>query len=284
LSDELVAAALDRTQSSGVRWQAARAVDEIGPDAARDRLLPILEEAPGDDSADHLLRAHALRVLWLRRLTTAELLEDLARNKVSSGDEYAPVVERRLLEELAGSDIVAALGWVAARAAQDDGPLQLLIEGIVEVAANRLAAEGVTGALARAMVGRVRPRAYVVVRKTEDIAGALRTQAEIDRERLADALAAEVRDSWDCYDISRWMARLELPFEVVLDRVEGATGPAAFLWTEALTTDPRLRERPSVLDELRAAADRAVDPAVGARLAQVEEFLGEARPSPEDAP
>ncbi len=178
--------------------------------------------------------------------------------------------EGRFLREATGAHLVEALDWVGSRADKPDGALETLIGGVFGAAARHLPEDGVAAALARAMVARVRPKAYVLSSPgASDVQAALREQAVDDRVRLADAVAASVVSALDCYELDRWVASLELPYDEVLKRVTTASGAALTFWTEVVAVDPRTRSGPVYQDAILRIVEVMGDSSAKERLTAI---------------
>lgn len=259
LADDLAGLALDAGEPLDVRWRAARALGGQGFEAERVRLIPLAEDAAGTEPAGHLLRAFAMATLWPEHLSTESALDILAQHKSGARDEYGLVFEAGFIRALAGQQAASALDWVASRADEQDGALVVLIGEIFESAAHHLSEDDVPAALARAMLARVRPHAYVLDRNADEVQAALREQALVSRLGLADELAAGVVRDGDYFELDRWIVALDLPCLDIIARAAGAVGPALGLWMAVLRADPRTWVDAAWGDELQRAAEVAVE-------------------------
>jgi hypothetical protein len=282
LAPTLVVLALSEDESFDVRGRAVRALGEISTPSQKATLRPVLEQLEGDAGPAHRFRAYLLNTLWPVQISAADVLQTLARHKHDLADEYASLVEYRFVRDLQDADVVEALTWISDVASAPLGPLENLISGIVEAAAKRIESEGVRNALARSMVARIRHHAYFVDERERAIQDALLQHPDEFRLPLADAVAAQLRSDDDPFEVDRWIAALQLPYETVLERLSGVDGPVADLWLHALQFDPRTWRSPECLPLIRAAAAQmAPDSGVRRRLEELERQVLKAASMPQ---
>jgi hypothetical protein len=112
LSTELVALALDPSETRLVREAAAQAVAQIGDDASKDRLKP-LALGKHDDDPDDELKGHSLHAVWPVHVTAEELFTALTPPKREDFiGAYHSFLFYQVVPRLELADLPVAVRWV----------------------------------------------------------------------------------------------------------------------------------------------------------------------------
>lgn len=117
---DVLAVALDPTDDSSLRAQAVSALETCADEAIRPQLLPLARTQLGPDPLLDI-KGNALRLLWPRHLTSADLFGLLTLPDDGYIGAYVMFVTRELPDSLAGDDFVPALQWITAYARNATG-------------------------------------------------------------------------------------------------------------------------------------------------------------------
>ncbi len=130
LEETLVAVALDETAHVTLRANAIHAIERMGSDMSRRKLLPIAIGDAGDDPDDEL-RGDALNVLWPDLLSPEELFECLTPPKRNNlFGSYWAFLNYKLLDSIRPEGWSVALRWV--RRHQRRGRLEITMNRLAD--------------------------------------------------------------------------------------------------------------------------------------------------------
>ena len=133
LVDALLRVALDGTDEHHIRVSAAATVGQLGDDAAKARLLPLLTD--GNDPDDEL-KGIALGALWPERLTANELFTVLTvpqdQHLIGMYEHF--LSSEHVVEHLRVADLPSALTWAQQQALVQHPTISNLVDGILMLA------------------------------------------------------------------------------------------------------------------------------------------------------
>lgn len=184
LQDEVVEVALDPTEGSLVRKEAAHFVAVAGDGPTRAGLLPLASGSAGDDPDDDL-KGNGLRAVWPEHIGAEELFALLAPpNNPNYMGAYEAFLNYELVDRLRISDLPAALAWVEEQDpdARRSFRFEELADQIMQRTWDELHSPGIAAVFARAALARLKRTEQVVADKNE-IFGA--KQEPIFSERVA---------------------------------------------------------------------------------------------------
>jgi hypothetical protein len=160
LSPELVALALDPSETRLVREAAAQAVAQIGDDASKARLKP-LAVGQNDDDSDDELKGHSLQAVWPAHVTAEELFTALTPPR---RDDFIGAYRGFLLSQvvlhLELADLPVAVQWAEQhppRATMQGltGEFKPLADAIIRLALEHLDEPAVLAAVAHLVLSRL---------------------------------------------------------------------------------------------------------------------------------
>ncbi|HEU5380437.1 MAG TPA: hypothetical protein VFV38_33855 [Ktedonobacteraceae bacterium] len=160
LSSELVALALDTSEERLVREASAQAVAEMGNDASKASLKPLVLEQHEDDPDDEL-KGHSLRAVWPAHMTVEELFAALTPPKRHDFiGAYYIFLSSEIAPSLGPADLPVALQWVEQhppRATMQGltGELKPLTDAIIRLALEHLDEPGILAAVAQLILSRL---------------------------------------------------------------------------------------------------------------------------------
>ena len=133
LVDALVRVALDGTDEHIIRVSAAAAVSQLGDDATKARLKPLLTDS---DDPDDELKGMALRAVWPQSLTAEELFATLTapRDLHLIGVYEQFIFSERIVDHLRAIDLPAALAWAQQYALVQHPAISNLVDSILALA------------------------------------------------------------------------------------------------------------------------------------------------------
>lgn len=143
LQDALVAVAIDSTDDHHIRDQAAHAIAEIGDEAHRQELLPLLNADEAEDPDDQL-RGCAMRSLWPKRLIKLEELLKAIKTprRESFAGTYYVFLAHDFVSHLMPEEVHCVLEWLCNQSKDDaddsNAGLRRLSDGVVSLAVERL--------------------------------------------------------------------------------------------------------------------------------------------------
>jgi len=148
LVDTLLQVAHDGTEEHIIRVSAAFAVGQIGDDAAKEQLKPLLTD--GHDPDDEL-KGIALQALWPGSLTAADLFAILTPPQDSHliGMYEHFLSSRQVVEHLKTADLLAALAWTQQQAPVPHPTISNLVDGILMLAWQHLEVSKIMQAFAQ---------------------------------------------------------------------------------------------------------------------------------------
>lgn len=187
LQDELVAVALDETEAIGTRVNAAYAIVKIGDKGAREALMPLALGQAGPDP-DNELKGCGFRAVWPDSLSAQNLFFLLTTpRRRSFHGAYARFLSQDLLPHLKPQDLPLALRWVSENVSDHDELSRFgrLASEILSEAWNHLDDPGVTPALAKALLSRLR-------HSDADLAEVIANSDDNKRRQILEAVIAEL--------------------------------------------------------------------------------------------
>lgn len=108
---------LDSRQPYWLRTKAARALNQLGDENTKVRLLPLAVVQSNDDPEDEL-KGHALRIVYPKYLTAIKVLESLTQPKSKiMGGVYQEFLAREFAESLQVADLPSVLRWLGEQTA-----------------------------------------------------------------------------------------------------------------------------------------------------------------------
>ena len=155
---DLADIALSPSADAGLRNSAAAAAAALGAREVRARLRPLAFGEAGEDPDDEL-KGSGLKALWPDLVSASELFPLLTPPKQRGlSGTYTGFLYDHLIEKLAVADLPVALDWFSKQDHRQHlfGPMDRLMDRIVQFAWDNLEKAGVTSALATAIVSRVR--------------------------------------------------------------------------------------------------------------------------------
>lgn len=192
LNDDLSKVVLDPSDTLAIRVQAAYAIGRIGDDATKAKLKPLLEADAPDDRQDEL-RGSVLRALWPSHLIRAAELFPLIKPPKSEGfiGVYRLFLSSELVQNLASEDLVLALQFISNLSQprhEMDTSFESLMDGIVTKAWEHLDKPGVTEALAKFVVSRLKHHDEIIEGKLNKTDQLIFEHDEDKRRRLLKAV------------------------------------------------------------------------------------------------
>ena len=150
LQDELADVALDVSEDTNLRIQAAYAVTRVAEESTKFRLLPLACGMAGDDPDDEL-KGCGLMAVWPLHITADKLFGLLTRPKSELFGSYYGFLHRGFLEHLECEDLLVALAWVEQQIPDEMSlhPFAEAMHQILLLAWDRLHEAGVLEAFAR---------------------------------------------------------------------------------------------------------------------------------------
>ncbi len=158
LGPDLADIALDPSTDAGLRNSAAAAAAAVGLREVKARLRPLAFGEAGDDPDDEL-KGSGLRAVWPDLITASELFSLLTPPKQRGlSGMYSRFLYDDVIERMAVQDLPVALEWFSKQDHRQRllGPMDRLMDRIVQFAWDNLGEPGVASALATAIVSRVR--------------------------------------------------------------------------------------------------------------------------------
>ena len=158
LGPDLADIALDPAVDAGLRNSAAAAASAVGSREVRARLRPLALGEAGDDPDDEL-KGSGLMAIWPDFISALELFPLLTAPKQSGlSGMYSRFLYDHVIEEMAVKDLPVALEWFSKQQHRQHlpGPMDRLMDRIVQFAWDNLNEPGVASGLATAVVSRVR--------------------------------------------------------------------------------------------------------------------------------
>ncbi len=173
LQDTLVAVALDTSDVHHIRDQAAHAIAEIGDDAHRRQILPLVTADEAEDPDDQL-RGCAMRALWSRRLIALDDLLAAIRSprRQSFMGSYDLFMVQDFVTQLTPDEIPRVLDWLCNH--HEDDPddssvgLRRLSDSVVSLAVERLDDASTRVALAKYALQKLEERDSVYSSLADD--------------------------------------------------------------------------------------------------------------------
>ena len=161
LVDTLVSVALDGTNEHVIRVSAAAAVGQLGDDAAKARLEPLLRD--GNDPDDEL-KGMVLRALWPGYLTADELFATLTvpQDLHLIGMYEGFLSSERVVEHLHEADLPVALAWAQQQALAQHRTISNLVDGILMLAWQSLEAPEIVQAFSQVVRQRFERHAAMI--------------------------------------------------------------------------------------------------------------------------
>ncbi|MGE0469357.1 MAG: hypothetical protein AB7L09_09980 [Nitrospira sp.] len=208
LNGDLSTVVLDHSDTLAIRVQAAYAIGRIGDDATRERIKSLLTGEMPDDRQDEL-KGSILRALWPSHISAAELFPLLTPPK-SEGfvGAYRVFLSSELAQSITAENLIPALQF-ASELRQPrykmDLSLESLMDGIVTKAWENLDEPGVTEALAKFVVSRLKHHDEIIRGKLDKADQFVFQQNEDKRRRLLKAVLfavaehPETEGSWLLY-------------------------------------------------------------------------------------
>lgn len=192
LNGDLSKVVLDLSDTLEIRVQAAYAIGRIGDDATKTKLKPLLETDAPDDRQDEL-RGSILRALWPSNLIRAAELFPLIKPPKSEGfiGVYRLFLSAELVQNLASEDLVLALQFISNLSQprhEMDRSFGSLMDGIVPKAWEHLDKPGVTEALAKFVVTRLKHHDEIIEGKLNKTDQLTFEHDEDKRRRLLKAV------------------------------------------------------------------------------------------------
>jgi hypothetical protein len=158
LGPELADVALGVLADAGLRNSAAAAAAALGSRELRARLRPLAFGEAGEDPDDEL-KGSGLMALWPDLITASELFSLLIppKNRQLSGT-YSRFLYDHVIEKTAVRDIPVALDWLSKQQHRQHliGPMDRLMDRIVQLAWDNIGEPEVPSCLATAIVSRLR--------------------------------------------------------------------------------------------------------------------------------
>jgi len=244
LETALLAIALDAVAALSTRWTAVLALGEVGSEETHAALRPLLDTIQGPSSASHRLRGQVLSVVWPRYLSTSEALEYLRILQQSPTDEYRETFGSRFVPRMGPVHLAEALAWIRTTTDQDDGALDRRMAEILLAAAGSIDDDRVCAELASTLVARAKSRNHTIPFDESKFFDTLSGYSDELRTTFADALAVEYASqdggpAGTVYEISEFIARLDLPYDALVGLASKTTSANSILWWQALTSDRR---------------------------------------------
>ena len=181
---ELAGIALDSLADAGLRNSAAAAAAVVGSREIRALLRPLAFGEVGEDRSDEL-KGSGLKAIWPEFITAFELFSLLSSPKEQGmSGTYSRFLYEDVIENLAVGDLPVALEWFAKQEHRQRllGPIDRLMDRIVERAWDNLNEPRVASGLATAIVSRV--RLYdSILSSDDDRKFASKVQQDQDRRR-----------------------------------------------------------------------------------------------------
>ena len=155
---DLADIALDRAADASLRNSAGAVAAAVGSREVRARLRPLAFGEAGEDPDDEL-KGPGLKALWPDSLTASELFPLLTapKNRQLSGT-YTRFLYDHVIEKMAVRDIPVALDWFSKQQHRQHllGPMDRLMDRIVQLAWDNMDKPEVPSGLATAIVSRLR--------------------------------------------------------------------------------------------------------------------------------
>lgn len=183
LQEVAVEVALDASQPTLVRTEAARFVAHVGDGPTRGRLKPMALGGAEDDSHGDL-KGWGLRAVWPDHMSAKELFGTLVRPNESYLGAYASFLSREIAESLRPADLPVALAWVEGQQRRYDMSYRFaeLMDQIMLQAWKQLDVPPVRQAFAKAALARLRQHDEIVQERSSTLA---RHEGPSFRERVA---------------------------------------------------------------------------------------------------
>ncbi len=186
LQDTLVAVALDTTDMHHIREQAAHAIAEIGDDAHRRQLLPLVTADEAEDPDDQL-RGCAMSALWSRRLIALDNLLAAIQSprRQSFMGSYDLFLGQDFVTHLTPDEIPCLLDWCNLHQDDPDNSsvgLRRLSDSVVSLAVERLDDAPTRVALAKYALAKLEERDSVYS-SLADVADTKKLRDDKDRKR-----------------------------------------------------------------------------------------------------
>jgi predicted NACHT family NTPase len=186
---ELADLALDLSADAGLRNSAAGAAAALASREVRTRLRPLALGEAGEDPDDEL-KGSGLRAIWPESITASELFSLLTPPKEQGlSGTYSRFLYDDAIQKLAARDLPVALEWLAKQGDRRNliGPIDRVMDRIVEFAWENLNEPGVASGLATAIVSRL--RLYDSILSNDDDRE-FATKVQQDQERRRTLLTA----------------------------------------------------------------------------------------------
>ena len=156
LAPDLCDIAVDLSEPIHLRIPAAAAAAELGNKETRERLRPLAIGQAGEDPDDEL-KGSGLTALWPDLINSAQLFALLSppKNRHLSGT-YSSFLYYKLRTGLQAADLPAALEWFSSQGVRTGGPIDAVMDGIIQLAWDNLDQPGISAALAKALISRIK--------------------------------------------------------------------------------------------------------------------------------
>lgn len=156
LQEGMAKIALDATQDSRLRKEAAHNIVEFGTNEIKQKLKPLATGNAGEDSNNEL-RGSGLEALWPNLIEPKELFNIIIPPNEHYLGTYLVFLHHEIVPHIQPSDLPIALKWIESQQINDDlSSFSYLADQIMLKAWNHLSQPGIIDRLAGAIVSRLK--------------------------------------------------------------------------------------------------------------------------------
>lgn len=200
LNQALLLVALDASDNLTIRVQAAYAIGRIGDDETKEKLKPLAFADNADDIQDEL-RGSVLIALWPAHITPRELFAILRQPRSEDFiGAYRFFISSQIVEHLSREGLIPALEFSSSFQQprhEMDLALETLLDGIVLKAWEDMNVPGVTVALAKFVVSRLKHHDHIIKGRLEKTDHLIFREDEYKRHRLLEAIFQVIAQTCD---------------------------------------------------------------------------------------
>lgn len=188
--------ALNESETTAIREQAAYAVMKIGSDETRIRLKP-LALSSDEVSTTREMRGTVLRGLWPSLITAKELFANLCQPSDSFFGNYHSFLSSDLVRGLTVDDYPIALQWVKDQPARRELPISFrdLTDDILFGACKYLKNDGIRQAFAGIALARLRSYEPILGDSRPDCRERLSLDDDVERRQILQVILEAMHDS-----------------------------------------------------------------------------------------
>jgi hypothetical protein len=187
LGPELADIAL-KSQVRELRVPAGATAAIVGSNEVKSRLRPFAFEQQLDNDPDDEIKGIGLTAMWPGLISAAELFPLLTRpKKINFHGQYSSFLYS-LSKKLDSGDLAEALEWFSKQPRRDIGPIEHLMDDIIELSFTNAEAPGVIDGLVKAVTSRVKLQDDLISRSDRAKLATLHTNHKLRQTLIGRAL------------------------------------------------------------------------------------------------